>query len=70
MQWVFADGLGVNSKTDAKSVGLGILILRQVARPPFSQVTPRGFIDRELVRQLHPRRFLYATGALSVHDVL
>ena len=31
-QWAFADGLGVNSKADPETVGLAILILRQVAR--------------------------------------
>ena len=41
-QWPFGDGLGVNPKVDPETIGLTILILRQVARPSFSQGTPRG----------------------------
>ena len=46
--WAFTDGLGVNPKADLETVGLAILILRQVARPSICQGTPRGIIDREL----------------------
>ena len=48
IQWAFTDGLGVNPKADPETVGLAILILRQVARPSLCQGTPRGNIDREL----------------------
>ena len=47
-QWDFADGLGINSKADPETIGLTILILRQVPRPSLCQGTHRGIIDREL----------------------
>ena len=47
-QWFFVDGLGVNPKVCPETIGLAILILRQVARPWLWQVTPRGITDREL----------------------
>ena len=46
--WVFADGLGVNSKADLETINLAILILRQVAKPSLCQGIPRGIFDREL----------------------
>ena len=46
--WAFADGLGVNPKADPETIGLAVLILRQVARPSLYQGTPRGIFDREL----------------------
>ena len=38
--WAIADGLGVNPKADPETIGLAILILRQVARPSLCQSTP------------------------------
>ena len=32
-QWAFAGGTGLNLKADSATIGLAILILRQVARP-------------------------------------
>ena len=69
-QWAFADGLGVKPKADPETVGLAILILRQVAQPSLCQGTPRGIIDRELGGYLHPRWILHAPEALSVHGGL
>ena len=46
--FAFADGLGVNPKVDSETIGLAILILRQVARPSLCQGTPRDIFDREL----------------------
>ena len=36
--WAFSEGLGVNPKTDPETIGLAILILRQVARPSLCQI--------------------------------
>ena len=44
MQWAFADGLGFNLKADPETVGLTILILRQVVSPSLCQGIPRGII--------------------------
>ena len=46
--WAIADGLGVNPKADPETVGLAVLILRQVPKPSLCQGTPRGIIDSEL----------------------
>ena len=42
--WAFADDLGINPKADPETIGLAILILRQVASPLLCQGTPRGII--------------------------
>ena len=47
-QWAFTDGLRINPKADPETIGLAILILREVARPSLCQGTPRSIIDREL----------------------
>ena len=47
-QRAFADGLGVKQKADPETVGLAILILRQVARQSLCQGTPRGIIEGNL----------------------
>ena len=47
-QWALADDLGVNSKVDPATVGLAILIFREVASLSLSKGTPRGIIDTEL----------------------
>ena len=44
-QRAFADGLRFNPKTNAETVILAVLILRQVARPSLCQGTHRGIID-------------------------
>ena len=46
--WAIADGLGVNPKADPETIGLTILILKEVERPSLCQDIPRGIIDREL----------------------
>ena len=43
-QWAFADGLGVNLKADPETIGLAILILRQVASPSLCQGIPTDII--------------------------
>ena len=48
MQWYFSDDLGVNPKADPETLGLEILILRQVATQSLFQSTPRRFIGLEL----------------------
>ena len=40
--WAFADGLGVNPKAAPETIGLAVLVLRQVARPSLCQGTSRG----------------------------
>ena len=47
-QWAFADGLGVNLKADPETIGLAILILRQVASPSLCQGISIGINDRGL----------------------
>ena len=47
IQWAFTDGLGVNPKADPETVGLAILILRQVARLSLYQCTPKVDISNE-----------------------
>ena len=46
-QRAFADGPGVDPKTDPKTNGLAIFILRRVMSPSHFQGAPRGIINRE-----------------------
>ena len=48
MQWDFANSLGFNPKDDPETVGLAILILRQMLRPLLCQDSPRVLFAREL----------------------
>ena len=43
-QGAFADGLGFNLRGDPETIGLAILILRQVASPSLCQMYPGGII--------------------------
>ena len=53
MQWVFADDLGVNLKADPKTIGLAILILRQVAGYRFAKV-PKEVLLIENLKDIAP----------------
>ena len=66
-QWAFAGGAGFNPKADSATIGLAILILRQMASPTLCQSTPKGIIDRKSWRTLHPRLILHVPGAIRVH---
>ena len=49
-QWAFADGLGDNLKDDPdpETIGLAVLILRQVSKSSLCRGFPIGIIDRVL----------------------
>ena len=63
--WAFADGLGVNPKADPETIGLAILILRQVERTSLWQGTPRDIIGRKLGGHCSHNRFYIHQAPLA-----
>ena len=70
-QWAFADGLGVNLASDPETIGLTVLILRQVVSHHFAKIPPEVLLTGNLEGIApDPRLILHAPSALSVHGGL
>ena len=72
-QWAFADGLGDNLKDDPdpETIGLAVLILRQVVSHHFAKIPPEVLLTGNLEGIApDPRLILHAPSALSVHGGL